>query len=74
MELLIQMDLKVLAEKRAVEAESRLKANVSAIEESALPWVAKNDRLEARFEADAIDEMENPHMSWDHVPGLGGLK
>lgn len=60
------------AEEKANGLEKQIDAQRSAIETSSLPWFPKNDRLEARFEADAMDKMENPVVSWDSIPGLGG--
>lgn len=60
-----------LAEKKAAFLEAKMASVKDSIEHNALPWVAKNDNLEARFEADAIDKLDNPVISWDSIPGLG---
>lgn len=60
------------AEERVADLEAQKDAAAKAIEASSLPWFPKNDRLEARFEADAIDQLDNPQVDWnDHVQGLG---
>ncbi len=62
------------AETKARDLQSRLDAQKDAIEANALPWVARNDTMEARFEAEAMDKLNNPQVSWDSIPGLGGTK
>jgi hypothetical protein len=62
-----------LAQEEASKIRDQMAAQNKAIEASALPWFAKNDKLEARFEADALDKLDNPEVSYqDVVSGLGG--
>lgn len=74
-ELQAERGLRLMAEterdglKRSFEMQSK------AIEANALPWIAKNDRLEARFETEALDEMARPGYDYqDMVEGLGGTR
>lgn len=71
-----QLELKEFI-KRTVQAEEELArlhsegaAQVRAIEQGALPWVAKDEKLEARFESEALDNLDRPWA--DNVSGLGG--
>lgn len=68
----LAVQAKASAERRVAELEAQQLAATKAIEAGSLPWFPKNDKLEARFEADAIDRLDNPVVSWDTVPGLGG--
>lgn len=46
----------------------------AAIESSALPWYPKTEKMEKRYEDEAIDKMENPSFYADVVDGLGGTR
>lgn len=70
----VEAELRLLSDRRAELAESKLSANVRAIETNSLPWFPKNDKLEARYENEAVDKMENPSFYSDIVDGLGGLR
>lgn len=60
-------------QRKVNELEAIRKAEKLAIESNSLPWYAKNDKLEARFEADALDKLDNPQVDYqDVVAGLGG--
>lgn len=70
---LLEMERVRFEKERADVAEKKLEANVKAIEASSLPWFPKTDKLEARYENEAIDKLENPSFYAEDVPGLGGL-
>ena len=59
---------------RAVTAEAKASAVTSAIEGNALPWFPKSDKMDARYEREALDRMENPSFYADAVEGLGGVR
>lgn len=69
----LEMDKRLISERKAAELEAKALASTKAIEASSLPWYPKNDQMEARFEADEMDKMNNPQVSWDTIPGLGSV-
>ena len=73
-QMLTAVEQRVKAEKDAVAAVSASKAVTAAIEANSLPWFPKTDKLEARYENEAVDKMENPSYYSDMVDGLGGLR
>lgn len=69
--LLIQVAQTARAEKEAVAAKEERVALARAIESNSLPWFPKNEKLEARYENEALDRLENPSFYSDVVDGLG---
>ena len=67
----IERERRVSAERKVAELEAKAYAASKAIESSSLPWYPKSEQMEARFEADAMDKLNNPEISWDSIPGLG---
>ena len=72
-ELRIEGSRRVLAEMERDGLKKQLEMQSKAIESNALPWYPKTEKLEARYEIEAIDRMENPGFYNDVVEGLGGL-
>lgn len=60
-----------LAEEDAKAARLEVKAAATAIETGSLPWFPKTEKLEARYENEALDRLENPSFYSDAVDGLG---
>lgn len=73
-ELSSERSLRLMAQTEAEGIKKTWEAQSNAIEANALPWVAKNDRIEARYENEAIDRLENPSFYNDVVEGLGGTR
>lgn len=73
-QMLTAVSHRVISEERARQAELASSAVAKAIETSALPWFPKTEKLEARYENEAIDRLENPSFYADVVDGLGGTK
>jgi len=59
------------AEIDAAELKAAQAAAVRAIEANSLPWIPKTDQMQAQYEAEAIDKMQNPNFYADVVDGLG---
>ena len=73
-ELRAEKGLRTLAEAETAGLRKAMDMQAEAIEKGALPWFAKSDKLEARYESEAIDRLENPSYYADVVDGLGGTR
>lgn len=73
-ELAAERSLRILAETERDGLKKAVDMQAEAIEKGALPWFPKSERLEARYENEALDRMENPSFYADVVEGLGGTK
>ena len=73
-ELRAERSLRTMAEAETAGLKKSFEMQSQAIEQGALPWIAKNDKIEARYETEAIDRMENPSFYTDIVDGLGGTR
>ena len=74
LELSAQRSLRIMAETEASGLKKSIEMQSKAIEANSLPWFPKTDKLEARYENEAVDKMENPSYYSDMVDGLGGLR
>jgi len=70
----VSIKQKIEAEQAAADLRKEGARVNAAIEANSLPWIPKTDKLEARYENEAIDKMENPSFYQDVVEGLGGVR
>lgn len=73
-QMLTAVSERVRAERETASAKAEQAVIARAIESNSLPWFPKTDKLEARYENEAIDKMENPSFYADVVEGLGGTR
>jgi len=72
-ELRAENGLRKLAETERDGLKAAIETQARAIESSALPWFPKTEKMEQRYENEAIDRMENPSF-YDSVDGLGSTR
>ena len=66
-----EMCRRLESERVEQELRAQMEKQAHAIEANALPWVAKNDKLEARYETEALERLERPE--WNYSEMLDGL-
>lgn len=74
-QMLRQVEERIRAERQLAAVKEEQAEVARAIERNSLPWIAKSDKMEARYETEAMERLERPEFSYaDVVEGLGGTR